>query len=155
MVICIIALAVFSVLGIFSAYYRKLTKEAFQCVFRMVTFRPCETRLEDRVKSKLTTKLIKLPPLAKFVYKNFKIISWVFTILLFASLFYTARSLYNLATYGSCDPHSTSCIFNQGHLNCGSEHCVQEGCSCEELGCEAPTHTGCEGNCTCLPETCG
>lgn len=156
MVVCVIALVIFSILGIFSAKYRELAKESFKCVFRMITFRPCESSLEQKVRSKITSKLMRpLPSLAKFAYKNFKVLSWIFAILFFTSLFYMVRGLYNLAVYGTCDPHSTTCIFNPGHLHCGSEHCLATGCPCEEKGCEAPDHVGCEGNCTCAIGTCG
>lgn len=155
MVICIIALIVFSVLSLFSAKYRPLAKESFRCMFRMITFRPCESNLEDRIRTKITTKLIKpFPVIAKFTYRNFKLLSWVFVILFFSSLFLTARGAYNLAIYGTCDPHSTTCIFNPGHLHCGSQHCLEEGCTCDEIGCEEPAHKACEGNCTCLPDVC-
>jgi len=109
MVICIIALIVFSVLGIFSMRWRKLAKEAFDCVFR-----PCVTKLDQRIKSKLTAKLMKrTPALARFTYKNFKVLSWIFTIAFFASLFYSAYGIFNLITYGSCEPGSPTCGISQ------------------------------------------
>lgn len=156
MTICIVALFIFSILGIFSVKYRTLAKEAFKCISRMVTLRPCETNLEHRIRSKIITNLMKRTPrLAKFTYRNFKVLSWVFVIMFFVSLFYTAKGLYNLSVYGSCDPHSTTCIFNQNNLNCGSEHCLEKGCSCEEIGCEPPSYEACEGNCSCIETVCG
>lgn len=57
---------------------------------------------------------MKVPTLASFTYKNFKIISWIFTIAFFASLVYSAYGIYNLLIYGSCDPNSPStCVVNQ------------------------------------------
>ena len=113
MVICVVAMIVFSILGIFSVRWRKIAKEAFHCVFRMIQFKPCDVQLEEKIKSKVTSKLMRVPKLAKFFYKNFKVISWIFTIIFFASMFYTVYSLYNLIVFGSCSP-GASCIFNPG-----------------------------------------
>ena len=71
MVICIVALAVFAILGIGSLRFRKLAKEAFDCTFRTITFRVCKTNLDERIRARLTAQLMKTPPLAKFVYRNF------------------------------------------------------------------------------------
>jgi hypothetical protein len=113
MVICIVALVVFSVLGIFSATYRKLSKEAFGCVGRMLIFQPCKTNLDQRIKSKVAIKLMKVPPIARFFYKNFKLLSWIFTISFFVSMIYSLNGIYNLIVYGSCQPGST-CVITQG-----------------------------------------
>jgi len=115
MVICIIALVVFGIMGIFSAKYRQLAKEAFRCVFRMVQLKPCDTGFDQRIKSKLTTKLMKLPPVARFFYKNFKLISWTFTIVFFASMIYSLYGIYNLIAFGNCEPGSGSvCVISSG-----------------------------------------
>jgi len=120
MVVCIIALVVFSILGIWSAKYRRLAKESFDCTFRMITLRPCVTKLDERIKSKVTSKLMRFPALARFFYKNFKIFSWIFVIAFFASMIYTARGIYNLIVYGTCDPSAQSCVINQ-IISCGIE----------------------------------
>lgn len=109
MVICIVALVVFSFLSIVSARYRPLAKDAFKCVFLMIQLKPCEVGLEEKIKTKITSKLMILPSLARFFYKNFKYISWMFTISFFASLFYSAYGIYNLLAIGRCDPNSASC----------------------------------------------
>ncbi|MCX6776767.1 MAG: thioredoxin family protein [Candidatus Micrarchaeota archaeon] len=112
MILCVVAMVIFGVLGIFSAKYRELAKEAFSCVFKTIQLKPCDTKLDQRIKSKLIAKLMKYSPwLAKLTYKNFYILSWIFTLLFFGSMAYTAYSLYNLAVYGSCSPGSF-CIFN-------------------------------------------
>src|SRR3989344_8730353 len=101
--ICLIALIIFGVLAIFSASYRPLAKEAFDCVLRKVTFRKCKTNLDERLKSQLTGKLMaKSPKIASFTYKHFVIISGVFTLLLIGSLAYSAYSVYNYTQYGNC-----------------------------------------------------
>lgn len=111
MVICIVALIVFSILGIFSIRWRKLAKEAFTCVGRMLTFRPCKTKLDQRIRSKVTSKLMRrTPSLARLFYRHFKIISWIFTIAFFASMIYSFYGIYNLAAYGTCQPGATCSI---------------------------------------------
>lgn len=114
--ICIIALVVFSILAIFSVKYRPLAAEAFDCVFRKVTFRKCRTNLDQRLKSQITGKLLKKSPvLARFVYKRFELLSWIFVILFFASLAYSAYGGYNYYLYGNCyGPEDTGgfCIYN-------------------------------------------
>jgi uncharacterized membrane protein/glutaredoxin len=112
MVICIIALVVFSILGIFSARWRRPAKEAFDCVFKMVQLKPCDTKFDERIKSKVTAKLMRFPTLAKSFYKYFKVFSWIFVITFFASMIYTAYGIYNLIVYGSCQPGS-DCILSQ------------------------------------------
>lgn len=74
MVLCIIGIVLFSILGIFSAKYRELAKESFRCVFKMATFRPCDSTLDQKLKSKITTKLMKASPsLAKNVLQELPI----------------------------------------------------------------------------------
>ncbi len=149
--ICIIALFVFGVLGIFSARYRSLAKEAFRCVFLRMTFRLCETGLDSKIKSKLTSKLLKRSPrVAKFVYKRFEVLSWIFTIVFFASMAYTVYSFYNLYVYGTCDPHSDVCPLSISAPACGCEG----ACLCEAEVCETPEYLACEGSCSCQREIC-
>lgn len=130
MVICIVALVVFSFLGIFSAYYRKLAKEAFGCVGRMLIFQPCKTNLDQRIKSKVTLKLMKIPPVARFFYRNFKLLSSIFTIAFFASMIYSFYGIYNLIVYGSCQPGSV-CVISQGAQGAGG---VVRILTCNEAG---------------------
>lgn len=112
--ICLIALVVFAILGIFSAYHRKLAIEAFDCVFRRMTLRKCNTGFDRKMKMKISTGLIKKSPaFGNFVFKHFELISWILTILMIASFLYSIYSVYNFAAYGSCDPSSpTTCIYN-------------------------------------------
>lgn len=112
--ICFIALFVFAVLGIFSVRYRIIAKEAFSCVFRRITLRKCETDLNTRLKSQIIGSFMKISPkFARFVYRYFEVISWFFTILLIASLIYSAIGVYNYAVYGNCSgPQGGFCIFD-------------------------------------------
>lgn len=113
--ICLIALVVFAILGIFSAKYRELAKEAFDCVFRRMTFRKCHSGLDVRVKSEIVGKVMgKSPKAAKFVNKYFEVLSWTFIILMTVSTVYSGYSLYNYVKYGNCNgPGSTAfCVFD-------------------------------------------
>jgi len=129
MVICIVAMVVFGILGIFSARYRKIAKEAFSCVSRMLTFRPCVTGFDDKVRSAVTAKLMKRSErLAGAFYRNFKLLSVIFTISFFLSAGYTAYTVYNLAVYGTCDPQNPqNCVINPTDPN--SVICPYEGLS--------------------------
>src|SRR3989338_6891509 len=113
--ICLIALLVFGVLGIFSASYRKLAKEALECVLLRVTLRKCESGLDQRIKSALTGKMMaKSPAVAGFLYKYFEWLSWFFVMVMVVRLGYTAYGGYNYYKYGNCNgPESTGfCIFD-------------------------------------------
>lgn len=166
--ICIIALVVFGILGIFSVRYRELSKEAFNCVFRRLTLRKCETGFDKKMKAGITSRLInRSPAIARIIHRHFEAISWIFTILMLVILIYSANSLYNYAAYGNCNgPHSNgTCVYNQlgifdanNSISCGSEHCAKEGCTCggrEENCTAANNYAACGGNCTCNKTVCG
>lgn len=115
MVICIIAFVVLAFMGIFSAKYRRWAKEAFSCVTRMVTLRPCETGFDDKVKAAITSVIMRRHEgLARFTHRHFKAISWAFVIIFFLSLAQAGYSVYNLAVFGTCDPVTGNCVFNPG-----------------------------------------
>jgi len=105
MPLCLVALVVFSVMSIWSAKYRRLAKEAFKCVTKTLMLSPCDMAFEQKVKAKVTAKLLNISPtLARGFYQNFRIFAWAFTASFFVSLFITALSFYNYAVYGSCEP---------------------------------------------------
>lgn len=121
--ICLIALIVFGILGIFSVKYRIIAKEALDCVFRRVTLRKCTTGLDKRLKAQITGNLMRRAPrFGAWTYKNFEFISWFFTILLIASLVQSGISVYNYAAYGNCNGKGSDefCIFDP--LNTGSRN---------------------------------
>jgi phosphatidylglycerophosphate synthase len=92
-------------MSIFSSKYRRLAKEAFKCVMKTLTLSPCDMAFEQKVKAKVTAKLLNISPtLARGFYRNFRIFAWAFTATFFVSLILTAYSFYNYAVYGSCDP---------------------------------------------------
>ena len=128
--ICLIALVVFGILGLFSAKYRTIAKEAFDCVFRRITLRKCTTGLDKRLKSQITGKLMRSHPrFARNVYRHFEVISWAFTIILIASLGYSAYSIYNLFVFGDCNGPvpDAFCVFDP-FISGGEEaQCTGEG----------------------------
>lgn len=112
--ICIIALVVFGILGIFSTTHREYARDAFDCVFRRVTLRPCNTGFDQKMRGKIVGRIFThSPKVAGAVNKHFEAISWFFTILMIASFAYTAYGMYNLAVFGTCDPaNPQNCVFN-------------------------------------------
>lgn len=115
MVLCLIALPLFAVLGLFSVTYRRLAKDALQCLFRTMTLRACESGLDDRIKAYITGRLLShAPRSASFFYRHYKLLSWIFVILLVWSGYTAAVGVYNYAQYGNCNgPASTGfCLFD-------------------------------------------
>ncbi len=118
MVVCLLALPLLVILGIFSVSYRRLAWEAFDCVFRNVTFRPCRSGFDQKVKSAIVGKLMRhTPRFAGLIYRNFAVLSWFFVIIFFASLAGSAYGVYNYALYGNCNgPESSAfCVFDPFH----------------------------------------
>lgn len=114
MVLCLIALPVFLFLSIFSAKYRPLARRALDCVARKVTLRPCETGLDEELKSAALSGLMELHgPTAGFVNRHFQLFSFAFAILFIASILITAQGLYYFVLYGNCNgPEGGFCIYN-------------------------------------------
>jgi len=101
---CIVALLIFSILGIFSATHRQWAKEALDCVLRRVTFRPCNTGFREKIKSKILIALIDRSPFAaKFFNRHFELLAWLFMILMIGSTVWSIRGGYNYYLYGSCN----------------------------------------------------
>lgn len=117
---CVIALIVFGIMGIFSASHRALTKEAFSCVFRRITLRPCNTGFQEKIKDKILSKLINRSIfLTKVVNKNYELLSWIFFVLMVGSMVWTIRGGYNFYVYGSCNGLNQSgfCAFDPSGEN--------------------------------------
>lgn len=135
--ICLIALVVFGILGLFSAKYRAIAREAFDCVFRRITLRKCTTGLDKRLKSKITGKFTrKHPGIGKAVYRHFEAISWIFTIVLILSLSYSVYSVANLFIYGNCNGPipDAFCVFDPFKSGGHGESCTFEGVAGEITG---------------------
>ena len=117
---CLIALIIFGILGIFSATQRALAKEAFDCIFRRVTFRPCNTGFQEKVKGKLLSRVLKRSAfLARVLNKHYEIFSWIFFILMVGSTIWVFRGGYNFYVYGSCNGLNQSgfCAFDPSGEN--------------------------------------
>lgn len=117
MVLCLLALPIFAILGIFSLKYRKLAGESLGCLFRTVTFRKCRSGLDERIKAHTTGTILKFSPkAAKFFYSNYKFITWIVLILFIWSGYASAVGLYNYAQYGNCNGPEESgyCILDPG-----------------------------------------
>lgn len=114
MVFCIIGLVIFGILGIFSAKYRAYAKEAWRCLKRQVTLRPCDTEFDKKIRAKIAGKFIRFPKISKTVYKIFPALSWAMVIMLFVSIYWTGLGIYNTVQYGNCNgPGSHDfCIFD-------------------------------------------
>lgn len=115
MVLCLLALPIFAILGIFSIKYRKLTLDALECLFKTITLKKCESGLDDRIKSGVTGTILKYSPkTAKIVYRNYKIFSWIILILFLWSFYVSSVGIYNYINYGNCNgPESTGfCLFD-------------------------------------------
>ena len=106
---------VFAFLGIFSAKYRALTKDAFRCMFTTLTLRPCESNLDERIRATiLSAALSRSPLIARAIHRHYQFLSVAFTVLFFASMAYSAVSVYNYWAYGNCNgPESNAfCVFD-------------------------------------------
>src|SRR3989338_1305362 len=104
MVLCIIALPVFAILGIFSLKYRKLANDSLECIFKTATFKKCESGLDDRIKSSISGIFMRFSPKAAgAVYKNYKIISWIILAVFIWSIYGASAGIYNYIQYGNCN----------------------------------------------------
>ncbi len=113
---CIASFVVLSILGIFSASNRALAREALDCVFRRVTFRPCNTGFDQKMKARLLGVVItRSEGAARFLNKYFEAIAWVFIISMLAASILFARGLYFFYTFGNCNgprQQDAFCIFD-------------------------------------------
>ncbi|MBJ6727157.1 DsbA family protein [Geomesophilobacter sediminis] len=127
---CIAALLILSVLGIFSARYRSLAKDALDCVLRRVTLRPCITGFDEKMKSRILGRVInRSERAARFLNRNFELLAWVFFILVLGSTVYAARGLYLFYVTGSCNGlnQESFCVFDpKGENNEVTD--ISQGC---------------------------
>jgi hypothetical protein len=101
---CILSFVVLSILGIFSASNRTLAKEALSCVGRRVTFRPCDTGFDEKIKAKILGKTINYSEkLTRFFNKYFEALAWVFFAIMMAASIFFFRGLFLFYTTGSCN----------------------------------------------------
>lgn len=101
---CIIAFVALSIIAIFNVSYRELAKEAYDCVFRRITLRPCNTGFKEKMKAKIVGKVLNRSALiARLLNKHFELLSWLLFITTIASIFWTGKGLFNFYMYGSCN----------------------------------------------------
>jgi protein-disulfide isomerase len=143
---CIVAFVILSIIGIFSASHRKLAREAWDCVFRRLTLKPCDTGFDTKVKSKILGKLLtKSPQVARFVSRRFEVLSWALMLVMLVSTGYFVRGFYNFYAWGHCDGPDSSgfCVFDptgaSGELSVLETACSVEGQSSKELTAAAIT----------------
>jgi len=132
--ICIIALVVFGIMGIFSFSYRQLFYEAFDCTFRRLTLRKCQSGLDQKSRSKLTAKIMKVSPfLAKQFYKYFRVIEFLFFVIFIWSIVQSSLAGYNFYMYGNCNGPDESgfCIFDPTGSNSAFSGIAQDSCNVE------------------------
>ena len=119
---CLVALIIFSFLGIFSISYRKLAKEALDCLFRKFSLRPCEADFQLKIKSKVIGYFARKNfKGTNFIYRQYEtlvsVFSLIFLIIFLVSGYFSGRGLYNLIVYGYCDlTNPKRCPFGQGEI---------------------------------------
>lgn len=159
MVFCIIALVVFGIMGVFSAYYRSLAREAFACALRTAVLKPCDTGFDEKMKAKITGKLSKASPkAASAVYKNFAAFSWVLVMITLVSLAFSAQAVYNIIVYNNCNgPDSSVLCSITGSGGVTPLSNVSQVCDCyfNMQNCTTNDVIECGYNCTCLEDKCG
>ncbi|NYZ80049.1 hypothetical protein H0N95_02245 [Candidatus Micrarchaeota archaeon] len=162
MVFCIVALVVFGIMGIFSAYYRTLAKEALTCVLRTAVFKPCDTGFDEKMKAKITGKLAKASPeAAKVVYANFTFFSWILVVITLASMILSLQAAYNIVVYNNCNGPDSSALCAitgaGGTTPVDFTSNVSQVCDCNfnMQNCTTNDVIECSYNCTCLEKKCG
>lgn len=106
--VCVVAFFVVLVLSAVSAKYRKLLGRAWGCVWRKVTFRPCDTTFREDIKNSLLAPLaIRQPRLVKPASVAIETFAWIMVLSLVVSLYLLGRSGLNLFVYGTCDKQDT------------------------------------------------
>jgi protein-disulfide isomerase len=114
-VLCFLGLLVLAILALFSARYRPLAREAFDCVFRRVTLRKCTTGLDKRLKAMVTGRLVASHPgAARFLHRHLEALAWLFVVLVVGSTANLGYGFYNYYRYGNCNgPTGTGfCVFD-------------------------------------------
>lgn len=125
--ICLVALVVSSILAIFSATHRRIAAQAFDCVFRKVTLRPCTSNLNDELKARITGPLLRWNPrIGRHVLKRFEVYSWILVILTVLSIAGLAQGGVNYYLYGNCNGLAGGlCLFDPV---AGSTSEIHEAC---------------------------
>ncbi len=101
---CFISAIILSIMGIFSARYRRLAKEGVKCIFKKVSLRPCDASFDDKVKARILVWLApRYPRAAKFIVNQLDFLAYFFFILFLVSFFFFFRGIYFYLRYGNCN----------------------------------------------------
>lgn len=104
---CIAAFIILGILSVFSATHRELAKEAYACVFKRVTFKPCDSDFQSKTKGMILNWLMtKNMRLASLFNKYSETLAWLFVVLSITTAAYSAYGLYNYFVHGSCTPEN-------------------------------------------------
>jgi hypothetical protein len=110
-VFCIAAFIVLAVMAVFSARYRRYVGTAWNCVWRRVTFRPCDTTFKQDVKDHLLAPIAaRRPGLVKPAGIALEILAVLVILTTIWSGYTVVKSAVNLYVYGTCNKQdSASC----------------------------------------------
>ncbi|HEY0260074.1 MAG TPA: hypothetical protein VGC18_09520 [Lacisediminihabitans sp.] len=105
-------------MGAFSARYRKYIRKAWNCTFRRVTFRACDTSFKQDVKDRLLAPVAaRRPGLVRPASIGLEVISILLVLTTIWSGYTVVKSGLNLYVYGTCNKeNSESCTL-------GAESC--------------------------------
>jgi hypothetical protein len=102
--ICVLALIVSGLLAVFSATHRRIAARAFDCVFRKVTLRPCDTGLDAELKGRITGPMLRANPrIGRHVLRYFELYSWILVLITLASIAGLVHGGVNYYLYGNCN----------------------------------------------------
>lgn len=106
---CIAAFIVLGILSIFSARHRVLAKQAWACVIRRVTLRPCDSNFKETTKAALLSRIAhKGPHVIRAADIALDMAAFAVLLLTVWSLFVAVKSGINLYVYGTCNPSNAS-----------------------------------------------
>ena len=108
---CIAAFIVLVVMAAFSARYRRYVGKAWNCTWRRVTFRPCDTTFKQDIKDHLLAPLaVRRPGLVKPASIGLEILAVLVILTTIWSGYTVIKSAVNLYVYGTCNKQdSASC----------------------------------------------
>jgi hypothetical protein len=108
---CIASFIVLLVMGAFSARYRVYLKKSWNCTFRRLTFRACDTTFREDTKSRMLAPLaLRAPQLVKPASAGLEIAAVLLILTTVWSAYTAVKTGANLFVYGTCDKqNSESC----------------------------------------------
>ena len=108
---CIAAFIVLVIMAAFSARYRRYVGKAWNCVWRKVTFRPCDTSFKQDVKDHLLAPIAaRRPGLVRPASITLEVLAVLVILTTIWSGYTVVKSAVNLYVYGTCNKQdSASC----------------------------------------------